>query len=83
MFSLENIDREVSTIRLGNAFSLSHQTVNNYLDCLQNSFLFVLLRRFTGKTLEKYRGRFTQLIPAFTLRLSAEKIWRGKWKTRF
>ncbi|MGC9105598.1 MAG: ATP-binding protein [Thermoprotei archaeon] len=53
-FLAENVGREVSTRRLGNAFSLSHQTVENYLKCLEDSYLFVLLRRFTGKTLEKY-----------------------------
>lgn len=53
-FLVENMGREVSTRRLGNAFSLSHQTVNSYLDCLEGSYFFVLLKRFTGKTLEKY-----------------------------
>jgi len=52
-FLAENIGREISTRRLGNT-SLSHQTVNNYLDCLGNSFLFLILKKFTGKTLEKY-----------------------------
>ncbi|BCU68710.1 ATP-binding protein [Stygiolobus caldivivus] len=54
VFLAENIGREVSSRRLGNAFSLSHQTVINYMDCLEDSYLFILLKRFTGKALEKY-----------------------------
>ena len=53
-FLAENIGREVSTRRLSNIFSVSHQTVNNYLECLGNSYLFLFVKRFTGKTLEKY-----------------------------
>ncbi|MEM1657388.1 MAG: ATP-binding protein [Sulfolobaceae archaeon] len=53
-FLAENIGREVSTRRLGSAFSISHQTANNYISCLENSYFFIFLKRFTGKALEKY-----------------------------
>ncbi|WP_252897086.1 ATP-binding protein [Metallosphaera hakonensis] len=53
-FLAENIGREVSTRRLADVFSISHQTVNKYLECMGNSYLFLLVKRFTGKNLEKY-----------------------------
>ncbi|AWR96213.1 AAA family ATPase [Acidianus sulfidivorans JP7] len=53
-FLLENIGKEVSTRRIGNAFNLSYQSVENYFYCLSNAYLFLFLRRFTGKSLERY-----------------------------
>ncbi len=53
-FLLENIGKEVSTRRVGNAFNLSHQSVENYFYCLSNAYLFLFVKRFTGKSLERY-----------------------------
>ncbi|MCY0861188.1 MAG: ATP-binding protein [Metallosphaera prunae] len=53
-FLLTSIGREVSTRRVGNAFGLSHQSVENYFSCLSSAYLFLFVRRFTGKSLERY-----------------------------
>lgn len=53
-FLLSDIGKEVTTRRLGNIFNISHQTVENYLGCLQDAYLFFLVKRFTGKLTERY-----------------------------
>jgi predicted AAA+ superfamily ATPase len=73
-FLVENTGREVTTRRLGRVFNISHQSVENYLNCLINSYLFLIVKRFTGKLVEKYVSprKVYVIDPAFNVNLTGK-----------
>ncbi|MEW9492492.1 MAG: ATP-binding protein, partial [Candidatus Aramenus sulfurataquae] len=73
-FLVENTGREVTTRRLGNVFNISRQSVENYLNCLVNSYLFLAVKRFTGKLVEKYVSprKVYAIDPAFNVNLTGK-----------
>ncbi len=73
-FLVENASKEVTTRRLGRMFNISHQSIENYLNCLTNSYLLFLVRRFTGKLVEKYVSprKVYVIDPAFNVNLTGK-----------